>query len=141
MTDTLRKKVFVACRELGIKTQARREMQERITGKASLSDMEAHEIELVVNHLINAGWTPSAPKHAPAPRRDLRLVHVLWGKLSNAGKLEQPTREGLNRFIRRRFGDHWGSVPADVDHLRDADQIAQVIEALKSWCRREGIAL
>lgn len=141
MTDANRKKVFVACRELGIKDQARREMQERVTGKSSLSEMTDPEIELVVNHLVNSGWTPSAPKHTAAPRRDVRFIHVLWSKLSDAGKLDNPTREGLNRFIRRRFGDHWGSVPADVDHLRDAEQIAEVIEALKKWCKREGVAL
>lgn len=141
MKRDLRKKVFVACRELGLSEDARHDIQMRLTGKSSLSDMTDHEMELVVNHLINSGWTPSTPKRAAAPRGDLRFVHVLWSKLSSAGKLDNPTREGLNRFIRRRFGDHWGSVPADIDHLRDAEQIAQVIEALKTWCRREGIKL
>mgnify|MGYP001327859438 CR=1 FL=1 len=67
------------------------------------------------------------------------MVHVLWSKLGQAGALEKPGRAGLNAFIRRRFGDTWGSVPVDVDQLRDWQQIDAVLQALIAWGKREKI--
>lgn len=78
-------------------------------------------------------------KHPAAPRADLRLVHVLWTRLGEAGALREPGRPGLNAFIRARFGKSWGSVPVDIDMLRDWAQIAAVIDALKAMCERAGV--
>lgn len=144
MTRSLQKLIHVGCRELGIDADTRRALQLVATGKASMSDMTDGDLKAVLDTLKARGFQPHASKGAPqrhprAPRADLRLVHVLWGALGRAGKLEKPGRPGLNAFVRRRFGDVWGAVPADVDMLRDASQIAALIEALKSWCAREGV--
>ncbi|MDJ0826974.1 MAG: regulatory protein GemA [Rhodobacter sp.] len=140
-TDRLRRTIFAACRELGLDDAARRDLQERATGKSSLSAMSEHEMESVIGALKASGFKPGrgGKRHKLAPRGDLRLVHVLWSKLDKAGKVRMRGRKGLNSFIRSRFGAAWGSVPLDVDALRDADKIAALIEALKSWCEREGI--
>lgn len=135
---TLRKKVFVGCRQLGLDEDTRRELQIIATGKASMKDMTEADLKEVVKALENRGFNPSGRKPM-ADRADLRLIHVLWKKLGEAGALERPGREGLNAFIRSKFGDAWGSVPADVDMLRDHKQIAQVSEALKAWGKRVGI--
>ena len=66
-------------------------------------------------------------------------MHVLWRKLGDAGALERPNRAGLNTFIRSQFETKWGSVPADVDMLRDPQKIEAVIAALKAWGKRVGI--
>ncbi len=79
--------------------------------------------------------------YKPAPRGDLRLVHVLWRKLGEVGALREPGRAGLNKFIRSRFGGTWKSVPIDVDTPRDHRRISQIINALKDWCAREGVEL
>ena len=135
--------IHVGCRELGLDADMRRDLQLAETGKASLSDMTEAELQKVADRLKSLGFRPTARgsgrRHEQAPRADLRLVHALWGALGRAGKLDQPGRAGLNAFIRRRFGASWSSVPADVDMLRDHRQIAAVIEALKSWCDREGV--
>lgn len=133
---TLRKKIFVGCRQLGLDDEARRDIQLAATGKDSMKNMTETDLEAVVNALKNRGFKTARPK---ADRADLRLVHVLWKKLGDAGELKQPDRPGLNRFIRARFGEAWGSVPADVDMLRDYRQIDQVVEALKAWGKRAGI--
>lgn len=142
-TKTLKAKIHIACKELGIDNDARQIMQETVTGKASMTDMTGADLQLVVDHLKERGWTPKRgkKKHGLAPRADLRLVHVLWRELGNAGKLEKPGRDGLNAFIRTRFGDHWASVPVDVDALRDHKQINDVITALRQWCARENVVL
>ena len=143
MTRALQKLIHVGCRELGIDRDARHDMQLQVVGKASLSDMTEAELEKVVQHLKQAGFNPaprkSGAKHKRAPRADLRLVHVLWAKLGEAGELRDPSRAGLNTFIRKRFGAAWGTVPADVDMLREHMQIDDVIQALKNWGQRAGI--
>ena len=66
---------------------------------------------------------------------------MLWGKLVKAGAVAAPGAKGLNGFIRTRFEKAWGAVPLDIDQMRDAGQIATVIEALKAMCRRAGVKL
>jgi phage gp16-like protein len=144
MTRALQQKIHIGCRELGLDADARRDLQLAVTGKSSMRDMTEADLKRVLKRLSNDGFKAPAkrqPKHKIAPRADLRLVHVLWSELGQAGVLEQPGRDGLNAFIRSRFGESWGSVPADVDMLRNARKINQVIQALKSWSHREGIEL
>lgn len=137
----LQKLIHVGCRELGLDADARRDLQQAATGKASMRDMTEADLRLVVDRLKASGFDPGSGRvrHPRAPRADLRLVHVLWRMLGEAGELKQPGRAGLNAFIRRRFGDAWGSVPADIDMLRDWEKIDTVIQALIDWCERAGI--
>lgn len=139
MSNAMIKLVHVGCRELGINADTRKEMQMQLTGKASLSDMTEAELKLVVDNLKQRGFkVKGGGKRKAAPRADLRLVHVLWAKLGEAGVLTDPSRAGLNAFIRKQFGENWQSVPADVDMLRDWHQIDDVVQALKAWARRAG---
>lgn len=137
----LQRKIHAACRQLGLDAEARHDLQLNLTGKASMRDMEEAELQQVLAHLQASGAKigTSGGGHKAASRADLRLIHVLWRKLGEAGALERPGRDGLNAFIRARFGDTWRSVPADVDMLRHHEQIDAVIAALKDWGRREGI--
>ncbi|AWI83047.1 GemA protein [Alloyangia pacifica] len=142
MTRSLQRMIHVGCRELGLDSEARRGLQLAVTGKASLSQMNEAELKLVVNRLKQDGFKPEqrkAGKRKPAPRADLRLIHVIWRKLGEAGELERPDRAGLNAFIRVRFEKSWGMVPADVDMLREWQQIDDVLQALMSWGKRASI--
>ena len=130
--------VHAAAREIGLDAEDRRALQIVATGKASSADMSEQELDDVLAALKARGWTPKGRK-APAPRGDLRFVHVLWRLLFEAGKVERGGAEGLNAFVRARFSAAWGSVPADIDMMRDGRQIADVIEALKAMCARHGI--
>lgn len=147
MTDrALQKMIHIGCKQLGIDADTRRDLQLVLTGKASMSDMTDPELRCMLDGLKARGFkagfkTGSKGRIAPAPRADLRLVHVLWSQLGQAGKLKQPGRAGLNAFLRSRFAQKWQSVPIDIDALRDAGQINDVIRALKDWCKREGIGL
>lgn len=142
MTAALIRKVHVGCRQLGLDTETRHDLQRQVTGKDSLSAMTEGELKSVLKALVNRGFKPSAKgRHKAAPRADLRYVHKLWSLLGEAGALREPGRAGLNTFIRARFERHWGSVPADVDMLREWGQISDVIDALKSWCDRAGVEL
>ena len=108
-----------------------------------MTDMSDDDGRKVLDRMKSDGFKVASKggfKHPKAPRADLRVVHVLWKTLREAGELDRPSREGLNAFIRSRFGDAWQSVPADVDMLRDPAQIEAVIAALKAWIKREKIA-
>jgi len=134
--------IHVGCRELGLSADDRKAMQLRVVGKDSLGEMTGRELEQVLDHLKASGFKPVSKGRKSrnrAPRADLRLVHVLWGKLGEAGALRDPSRAGLYAFIRARFGDAWSAMPLDVDALRDWQQIDDVIQALKSWGQREVI--
>ena len=146
MTQQLRKTIFVACRQLGLDNETRRDLQLVATGKESMSDMDDADLEKLLSALKERGFEPgfkAASKGAfkkGAPRADLRYVHVLWRLLGDAGKLKKPGRAGLNTFVRSRFEGKWKSVPIDIDTLQDAGQINDVTRALKDWCKRERIA-
>jgi len=139
----LQQQIHIACRDLKIDADDRRAMQEMACGKASMKDMTERDLKLVINHLKSQGWKPQKRrhKHKAAPRRDLRLVHVLWGLLGRDGHLDRPDRAGLNAFIRSQFEGKWSSVPLDVDMLTDPSQINDVIMALRAWCNRAGVEL
>ncbi|WP_122075963.1 gp16 family protein [Pseudophaeobacter sp. EL27] len=141
MSRALQRKIHVGCRELGLNSDARRELQLVVTGKASMTDMTEADLNAVLNRLKQDGFkaSSSSKKHAKASRPDLRLVHVLWRKLGEAGQLRDASRNGLNKFIRARFEKTWQNVPADVDMMRDHSEIDQVIQALKSWGQRVNI--
>lgn len=144
MTRQLQKLIHAGCRELGIDADTRRALQLLATGKSSMSEMTEADLRQVVDALKARGFRPAPggrKRHPRAPRADLRLMHVLWSALGRAGALDNPTRAGLNAFVRRRFGGAWGSVPADVDMLRDHEKITAVIRALRDWCDREGVGV
>ena len=136
--------IHVGCKQLGIDADARHDLQLRLVGKASLSDMTPAEQLRVLAHLKEQGFTPSGgakPKRPMASRGDVRFCHVLWGKLIAGGVVHQKGAAGLNAFIRKRFAEAWGATPLDVDQMHDHAQIATVIEALKAMCTRAGIQL
>lgn len=141
MNRATQRTIFAACKELGLDDEARQDLQLEVCGKSSMRDMNDDDMKAVLNRLKRDGFKQVSKrrKHAPAPRADLRLVHVLWRKLGDAGALTSPGRKGLNTFIRKRFEDTWKSVPADVDMLRDPQKIDAVIAALRAWGKRENI--
>lgn len=144
--QTLQRMIHVGCKELGIDSDTRHDLQLALTGKASMSEMSEAQLLTVVEGLkakgFNGGFkgAKKAP-HAAAPRADLRFIHVMWKLLGAAGALQKPGRDGLNAFVRTSFEGKWQSVPIDIDALREAGQINDVVQALKAMCRRAKVKL
>lgn len=139
---TLQKTIHVGAKALGLDDDGRRELQLAVTGKASMADMGEEDLRLIVERMRQSGFNPGKGHRKPAaPRADLRLCHVLWRRLSEAGAVERKGREGLNAFVRARFGQAWGAEPADIDMIRDHDKVEAVIRALKAIGRRHGVDL
>lgn len=145
MTRQLQRLIHVGCRELGLDTDTRRDMQLHLVGKASLSEMTEAELTAVLDGLKARGFRPRAGKGAGrggfrhATRRDVRLIFVMWRALGDAGKLRDPSPAGLHAFVARRFGQAWGFVPVDINTLTDPDKIEAVLKSLKDWIHRENV--
>lgn len=133
--------IHVGARELGLDADTRHDLQRRVTGKASLRDMDRGELKAVVEALKKEGFkaAPGPGFRKPAARGDTRFAHVLWKLLQQAGAVDQAGAAGLNAFIRARFAEAWGAVPIDIDRMQDAAQIATVLEALKAMAQRHQI--
>jgi len=129
--------VHAACRGLGLDEEARHDLQLAVTGKTSMTRMSASDLSRLLDRLNAPGKTlKRSRRHPLAPRGDLRLIHALWGELGRRGALKRPGRDGLNSFIRTRFGAHWSFVPLDVDMLTDTGCITCVIQALQAMLER-----
>lgn len=149
---SLQKMIHVGCKQLGLDNDTRHALQLSVTGKASLSAMTETDLRKIIEALKVRGFKPfgnsyfkgrkggySGKVKPPAPRGDLRYVHVLWRLLGEAGAVNMPGRDGLNAFVRARFEGKWSFVPIDIDALRDPSQINDVTRALKDWCKRAGV--
>lgn len=150
----LQQMVHVGCRQLGLDADTRHDLQLAATGKASMSDMTDADLRKVIEALKKRGFEPFGNSYfkggkkpvqnrmkPAASRADLRFIHVMWKLLGEANALQKPGRDGLNAFIRAQFEGKWKSVPIDIDALREAGQINDVMQALKAMCRRAGIKL
>lgn len=116
------KMIHVACKQLGLDAEHRHDLQLLVTGKASLSDMTDAEHQAVLEALKKRGFKPgfkgaAKGRRAPAPRADLRYVHVLWTLLGDAGALKKPGRDGLADMTRKALS---GPVKTSLIDMMDA---------------------
>ena len=116
--------VHAACRKLGLDDDARRDIQIGVTKKASLKDMDAAEINLVLARIKRHSTS--------ADRPHIGKVRALWWSLYWLGAVEQSDARAIDAFVERQTG---------VAALRFLDhrQAHSVVDALKGWCRREGV--
>lgn len=132
--------INIAKNELALDEDTYRDLLFRVTGETSLRAMNGGQKDAVLTELKSKGFRPRrGGKRKAAPRADVRYCHVLWRLLHEEGHARVSGAKGLNYFVRARFEGKWGHVPIDIDTLTDSAQINDVLEALKAWCRREGI--
>ncbi|MCW8843351.1 MAG: regulatory protein GemA [Rhodobacteraceae bacterium] len=141
MSRALQQTIHVACRQLGLDGEARRDLQVAVTGKASMRDMDEADLKLVIKRLEDDGFERAKPRHRTkrSDNGSIRLIHVLWRKLGEKGVLKDPSKAGLNKFIRSRFSEKWGYELLDINQLREWSEIEDVVEALRAWGNRVNI--
>jgi hypothetical protein len=116
-----------ACKRLGIDDDDRRAIQEEVTGKASMGEMELPDLSKLLDHL-NRDW-----KGPMGHRAYIGKIRALWWTLYWLGAIEDPKDGPLEAFVKRQTGK--SRLPF-LGHR----QAFSVIEALKSWSAREGVA-
>lgn len=107
------------------------------TGVTSTRAMTERQLRDVVEYLHKAGAPRIAPARAKAPGRytdtaQMTKIRALWVVLAQAGKLTDPSDKAMEAFVRRQTRQ-------DIGMLSPADARG-VIESLKAWCRRVGVA-
>lgn len=119
--------VRAACRRLGLDDDARRDMQVGVVGKASMTDMTLDELGTLLDRL-NKDW-----KGPAGHRAHVGKIRALWWTLYWLAAVEEPNDRAIDAFVRRQTG---------VSALRFLDHrtAPAVVEALKSWAAREGVA-
>lgn len=140
-TTAARKLYFAACREVGLAEDVRHLMQERVTGKASTSDMGARDFIKLMDELKERhGWKPRPRQPKRAGDRPLAAhpqaakMRALWLALYHLGYVRNPAEDALAAFVKRQTG------VAALQWVTSA-QANKVIEALKDRCRLEGFTV
>lgn len=112
---------------------------ESVTGVRSSGKMTVKQRLEVIKAFRKAGWKPKFKSKKSAPFHDIdnpqmRKAIALWKKLYRDGPVNDGSPEALFKFAQRL---------SRVDRVEwmDPGDWSKVIEALKDWCRREGIEL
>jgi phage gp16-like protein len=95
MNRQLQRTIFAACRELGLDSDARHDLQLRVTGKDSLSDMTDDEMKAVLDDLKSRGFRVSR-----GSRRKRARLAPTCGSATSCGDFS--TRQALPRCPARR---------------------------------------
>ncbi|MDO8837994.1 MAG: regulatory protein GemA [Parvibaculum sp.] len=132
--------VHVAKRDRGLNEDAYRDLLERETGKRSCGAMTTGELDKALAALKRQGFKVKRStkvvsiERGTSPRARVgqkAFATALWLDLWHLGVLRDASDKALDAFVERQTG---------IAHLAwlGPQQAFRVIEALKSWCAREG---
>lgn len=130
-TNPAKRKMIIAiraaCARLGLDDDHRRDLQQGLTGKSSMADMNLSELGRVLDRL-NRDW-----KGPMGHRPHVGKIKALWHCLYWLGEVERDSEQALSAFVRRQTG---------VSSIRFLDhrKAFGVIEALKAWLERAGVS-
>ena len=126
----LQRAIFGACKARGIDTDDRHALQMRLTGCASMTDMSEPQMKRLLTE-INGGEPSGRCKDTLPPGGTSSALIALWIGAWYLGVVRDRSTAALAAFVRRQTS-------VDAARFANPPQIAQVIEALKSWMAREG---
>lgn len=141
--------IHMAQKALGLSAEDASALKIAVTGVASAGDMSALQRRQYLAHLsglqeratLARGQTPAYSPKRPALHRtvdddqDERWVkaRALWAALGKAGVVRTDTDDALMSYVKRQTHvEHW--------RFLNSHQVNNVIEALKRWCLRSGVA-
>ncbi|UNE54190.1 regulatory protein GemA [Bartonella machadoae] len=116
-------------RALGLDDETYRALLFRLTGKQSAKDLTVLEQRLVVDEMKAFGFQEDRKR---LEGKYAKKLQALWIAGWNLGIIRDRSDKALLAFVKRQTGiDH-------IRFLRDGDDAAKAIEALKNWLQREG---
>mgnify|MGYP003646503346 FL=1 len=126
--------IHVARRELCLDDDSYRDALQRATGRRSAKGLSPVQCKAVVDELSRLGFKPASKRPGKGlPGTYGKKAQALWIALYNLGAVGDRRDSALLAFIKHQTGLE------RAEWLRDAGQGAAVVEALKSWCGREGV--
>ena len=137
--------IHMAQKALGLSAEDAVSVKLQVTGVASAADMTALQRKQYLAHLSaqqeRAGLIAPRPAKRPYVQRSVDddqderwgKARALWHALAGAGVVRTNTDAALMAYVKRQTKlEHW--------RFLNSYQVNAVIEALKGWCMRSGIA-
>lgn len=121
--------IHASAAKAGLEEEARRDLMERATGKRSAADMTMAELGKVLDAITGGGARTRGAPHRPW----IAKARALWWDLYWLGVIQDSSDRALSAFVARQTGVQ------RIDWLGPVQQ-RSVIEALKDWLAREGVA-
>lgn len=133
--NRLRRAIFGEARKAGLDAEARHDLQLRVTGKASLTDMTPDDMRAVLAAITGdqagASRIASDGKDSLPPGTLGKTLTALWISAYHLGVVRDRRDSAACAFVRRQTG-------LDAARFASVMQMADSIEALKRWMARDG---
>lgn len=132
--------VRAICRARGIDDDARRDIQQRTTGKASLADMSLVELGMVLDHLNGKGQVADGGDWSftfrlnPDRRAHAKKIYRLAQRV---GALQEPPREIASKEYIEGIASRMRGASIRLEFC-DADQLHKIVQALEIYLARHG---
>lgn len=129
--------IHIAQKALGLSPDDACALKLAITGKASAGDMSAPQRRQYLAHLSGlqgkrGGGLPRVARNDDLDERWYK-ARALWAALAKASQVHTDTDAALMAYVKRQTHlEHW--------RFLNGHQVNSVIEALKRWCVRTGVA-
>lgn len=127
-TEPMRRQLKAGQNGLQMSDDAYRALLQRITGKTSSKQLSLSEINAVLDEYKRLGWKPVSKFEKQA-----KLIKFLWMQLGEASVLKNRSSSALIVFC-NRFTN------GKSIYKSSGQEISAIIEALKDWCKREGVS-
>lgn len=128
--------IHVMAAQLGLDTadkseaSAYRSMLRERGGASSAAELTAQGRKRVLAHLRSCVGPSQRPR--PPGGWQAEKIRKLWKRLGDAGVLRDPSERALNEWVESVAG-------VSSPNFLNSRQANRVIEALKAWCKRQGV--
>lgn len=138
-TNLIRKAKTLQKRVLVMDDDDYKALLERRYNRSSTADLTLEQLQDLASHLDSKTGKGSNQRPIPIDPQ-ARKIWALWQALHEAGVVRDPSEAALNSYVKRMT--RRGKFFAGVDSYRwlNRYQASDVIEALKKWQAREGVA-
>jgi len=129
-------KIHIAKKELGLDDETYRAVLRRLIGRDSAKGLSVGKLITLINEFQRLGWKPPARAGGGRMMGDgvqKAKIRALWLALWNMGEVEDSSEAALAAYVKRVAG-------VDAPRFLRADAARRVIETLKQWGSRVGIA-
>lgn len=118
---------------LALADESYRDVLQRITGHRSAALCDDRQLYDVLKEFDRLGGGQKSQSRPIADSPMARRCRALWLSLFNLDEVESGSEQSLAAFVKRQTG-------REDMRFCNAEQFASVIDALKDWCRRSGMA-
>lgn len=137
--------IHIAAQQLGMDDETYRDMLYSVARVRTAKDLDMAGREAVLRHLAACGWKDlrHATTRRPAYRKGSQaaLIRHLWTRLAQAGEVHSGSDKTLRAYVRTQSATyHPQQIGWDDPALLPRSVASKIIEHLKQWCDRVGVA-